>query len=388
MQAKFELTEGQRNLQELLKTFPPDSQHWNEAQNRFQFVDRILLDCLGWEHPYIEVERRDDSGGKADYILGKPVRAILEAKREAVLFDFLPTSKPGSVRKLRPLLNACKNLEQSALQVLNYCSLLGAQIAIVCNGPQLVIFQSYIPGQSPLDGECYVFNGFAAYAENFSLLWKLLSPEGVAENRAHRELTNHRNPRIPAKAFTEIGEPMKHRYRNEVQDNLRALAELLLDNVEDNPDIKDDFYRECYVPLEANNRHLLLSKNIISGRYKRVGDNGISPASLSTSVVKGKIKLADELTVEAVSARPVVVIGDVGVGKTSFFENLFSELGQEEKLKTIFIHLNLGERANSVCRHQNLFAAACSAVAQAKVQDRHRCRRLRAEIVCRRDRWV
>jgi GTPase SAR1 family protein len=45
-------------------------------------------------------------------------------------------------------------------------------------------------------------------------------------------------------------------------------------------------------------------------------------------------------------SRPIVVIGDIGVGKTSFFENLFESLEATEKSKTLFIHLNLGIKAN------------------------------------------
>ena len=141
MQAKFEMTDGRRNLREVLDGFPEDSPHWNEAQNRFQFVDKLLMECLGWAHPFVEVEQRDDAGGKADYLLGKPVKAALEAKREAVAFDLLPAAGSTTVRKLRPLVSSCKALESSVLQVLSYCTLHGAQIAIVCNGPQLVIFQ-------------------------------------------------------------------------------------------------------------------------------------------------------------------------------------------------------------------------------------------------------
>jgi GTPase SAR1 family protein len=339
------MTDGRRNLKEILASFPEESPHWNEAQNRFQFVDRLLMECLGWEHPFVEVERRDDEGGKADYLLGKPVKAALEAKREAVAFDLLPAIGSATVRKLRPLVSACERLESSVLQVLSYCTLHGAQIAIVCNGPQLIILQSHIPGQSPLDGESYVFNGFTSYEQHFPLLWRLLSPEGIGENRAYQQLSHFRNPRIPPKAFTAIAEPMGYRYRNEFQENLRTLAELLLDEVEDNQAFKDEFYRECYVPLEANNRHLLLSKSIISARYKRVGDTGSAPAVFNTTVEQGRIKLDKKIAEKTVGSRPIVVIGDVGVGKTSFFENLFSQLSSEDKQHTLFVHVNLGEQA-------------------------------------------
>jgi GTPase SAR1 family protein len=126
---------------------------------------------------------------------------------------------------------------------------------------------------------------------------------------------------------------------------MRNVASVLLDTVEDNPSVKDDFFRECYVPLEANNRHLLLSKNIISFRYKRVSDDGIAPARFGTSVADGRIQLDEAAQGVALSGQPIVVIGNVGVGKTSFFENLFGQLDPQEKQSTIYLHLDLGHKA-------------------------------------------
>jgi hypothetical protein len=79
MQALFELPHGIKKLKEIIGSFPPESPHWNEAQNRFQFIDRLLTECLGWERTYMEVEKTDELGGRADYILGHPPKAVLEA---------------------------------------------------------------------------------------------------------------------------------------------------------------------------------------------------------------------------------------------------------------------------------------------------------------------
>lgn len=349
MQAPFEMTEGRRKLEAIVSALPVDSPHWNEAQNRYQFVDRLLEECLGWEKPNIEVERSDELGGKADYILGKPIKAVLEAKRESKLFDIPPAAAGTKLRKMQPLLETSKEFSAAVKQVIPYCAIHGAQIAIVCNGPQLAIFQAMTPGESPLEGECYFFNGFSAYISDFSLLWKLLSPEGVAENRAYRDLALHRHPRIPEKASTVIPEPTKYRYRSDFQENLRSLSSLLLEEIEDNPELKSDFYKECYVPIEANNRHLLLSRNIIEARYRRAGADGVSPSAFDSVAgvdENGELRIAESISGANTGSRPIVVIGDVGVGKTSFFENLYESLNSSDKDQTYFIHLNLGIKAN------------------------------------------
>ncbi|MDV7848396.1 hypothetical protein [Pseudomonas aeruginosa] len=348
MQAPFEMTQGLLRLREIIEEFPIESPYWNEAQNRFQFIDRLLTECLGWERPNIKVELFDELGGRADYALGVPPKAILEAKKEAILFDVPPVGVGSILRKMQPLIKASKSFHDAVTQVIPYCAINGSQIAITCNGPQLAIFQAISPGFPPLEGECYFFNGFNSYIENFALLWKLLSPEGIAENHAYRDLALHRNPRIPPKASTAIVEPFKYRYRSDFQENLRSLSSLLLEEIEDNPDLKSDFYRECYIGIEANNRHLLLSKSIISSRYRRAGEDGVAPSALDEITVvgdSGSLQINDPNILSVSSSRPIVVIGDVGVGKTSFFENLFESLESGEKSETYFININLGVKA-------------------------------------------
>lgn len=348
MRAPFEMTEGMERLRKILESYPVGSEHWNEAQNRFQFVDRLLMECLGWEKPNISVEVTDELNGRADYALGRPIKAILEAKKEAIIFDIPPSSSTIVLRKLQPLTVASKQFKDAITQVIPYCAINGAQIAIICNGPQIAIFQAITPGFPPLEGECYFFNGFQAYIDHFPVLWKLLSPEGIEENHANRDLALHRNPRIPSKASTVIAEPFKYRYRNEFQENLRSLSSLLLEEIEDNPDLKSDFYKECYIGIEANNRHLLLSKNIITARYRRAGEHGVAPSALDeiTGVDhNGNLQISDPSLLGKMGSRPIVVIGDVGVGKTSFFENLFESLSGTDQANTYFININLGIKA-------------------------------------------
>lgn len=348
MRASFEMTEGMVCLRKILENYPVGSEHWNEAQNRFQFVDRLLVECLGWEKPNISVELSDEMNGRADYALGLPVKAILEAKKEAIIFDVPPSNSNIVLRKLQPLIAASKSFKDTIVQVIPYCAMRGAQVAIVCNGPQIAIFQAITPGFPPLEGECYFFNGFQSYIDNFPLLWKLLSPEGIEENHASRDLALHRNPRIPPKGSTVIAEPFRYRYRNEFQENLRSLSSLLLEEIEDNPELKSDFYKECYIGIEANNRHLLLSKNIITARYRRAGEHGVAPSALDeiTGVDhNGNLQISDPSLLGKMGSRPIVVIGDVGVGKTSFFENLFESLSSTDQANTYFININLGIKA-------------------------------------------
>lgn len=341
MQSKVELHEGHKKLQAIVADLPEESDHWNEAQNRFQFIDRMLLECIGWDHAFMEVENTDDGGGRADYLLGKPVRAVLEAKKEALGWKLPPGGKYNRPRSLESLMASCKNFSDVVRQVIPYCSIRGVPVAVVSNGKQLAIFQAITVGEPPLTGQAYIFNGISDLVSGFPFLWELLSPEGIGENRAFQKLSQLRSPRMPAKASTAIPEPFKYRYRDELQESLQAIGSLLLEEIEDNPATRKEFYEACYVPLEANNRHLLLSKNIIERRYRRAGEDASSPAPLTARSVEELVSNA----APHVGSRPIVVLGDVGVGKSSFFENLqLSTTVSSEN--SVFLKIDLGKSAN------------------------------------------
>lgn len=341
MQAKHELHTGKQTLAEILGSFPAESAHWNEAQNRFQFIDRLLIDCLGWERPNMEVEHTLERA-RADYMLGSPARAILEAKREAVRFDFPPSGKGSLTRPLKSILEASSEAKEALAQVQSYCSVRGVPIGVVCNGPQLIIFQAITVSASPFEGAAFVFDGFGDYLERFPLLWKLLSPEGLQSNYARRSLAATNFPRLPPKASQSIPEPKQYRYKDGFHENLQRLASLLLVDIEQLPEVKPSFYKECYVSTVANNRHLLLSSKVLANWYER--SDSIATGRLSIGAVdeSGQLQLDSDILTEAMSARPIVVLGDVGVGKTSFFENLFHSLEETSTENSILVHINLG----------------------------------------------
>ena len=342
-------TIGLKNLQSILSERPEDSSHWNEAQNRFQFIDELLINCLGWVKSNIEVEERGD-GGIADYSLGKPVSAILEAKKEVLVFKFPPISKNSKSTKLRNIYNFCDNAKNAIDQVFGYCSRRGVPLAIVCNGPQMIIFQTIVSGQPFLDMDCHFFDGIENYEDDFSTLWDFLSPNGLYEGIALSKLNLNRALVIPPKPSVVIANTFEKKPRNNFQENLNALCDLLLQSISGHEEIKPAFYKDCYVNLEANNRHLLLSKNIIENRYQRAAvPNNPYPLKKKIRRKYGDVPQIDidpQLLMEASTAEPVVVLGDVGVGKSSFFENMYENTFRGRDEDIYFINIDLGSEAS------------------------------------------
>jgi len=340
-------TTGKSKLTSTIRERTEDSKHWNEAQNRFQFIDVLLMDCLGWPRASIEVEKRDD-GGISDFHLGS--FAILEAKRESLDFKFPPSGGKDKITKLRNIYNFCDNAKEAIEQVFNYCARQGIPLAIVCNGPQMIIFQAIVSGQKLLDMDCLYFDGLADYERGFSKLWDYLSPAGLHDGIALSQLNVKRAQAIPPKPSVSISNVSEKRQRDQFQESLNSLCELLLQSLSNHEEVKSDFYRDCYVNLDANNRHLNLSRNLIENRYDRATTpRKPSPLKKTVRTRHGDKPIVDidpSVLMQASSAEPVVVLGDVGVGKTSFFENLYENALSVRGKDTIFLTIDLGTQAS------------------------------------------
>ncbi len=349
METNIDKSTGLKNLKTVLEERPEKSSHWNEAQNRFHFIDELIVKCLGWKKSNINVEVRGD-GGITDYELGALPYAILEAKKETLQFSFPPKAGVEKTTKLRNIYDFCSNAKSAIDQVIDYSTRRGVPLAIVCNGPQMIIFQTIVSGQSLYDMECRYFDGLKDYQNNFSKLWDFLSPEGLQESVALSALNVTKSSAIPLRPSSSIANIREVKHRNNFQENLNSICQMLLQSIANHEEVKSDFYKNCYVNLEANNRHLLLSKNIIENRYSRATapnkPNAIREKIRTKSDNSGRFEVDHHVLMESITTEPVVVLGDVGVGKTSFFENMYQDAFGGKSEEVYFLTIDLGSEAN------------------------------------------
>ncbi|MCZ6359061.1 P-loop NTPase fold protein [Vibrio parahaemolyticus] len=126
---------------------------------------------------------------------------------------------------------------------------------------------------------------------------------------------------------------------------MRQLSELFIQDVVDNPELEKDFYKKCYCESGVLNRYSLLSKNILEARYSSIFSNTEQqPSTTPVSSKKGS-NFTPEILAEALSRRPIVLIGDVGVGKTSFIKNLYHNSAYNEFKRSIYVYIDLGSNA-------------------------------------------
>ncbi|KVO00561.1 hypothetical protein WJ70_00310 [Burkholderia ubonensis] len=316
----------------------------NEAETRFHFIDVLLTDCLGWDRADIDLEKYL-RGERSDYELGSPVAVILEAKRDAVSFE-IPVRKRGELLvPIRQLMDLSDEARAAVEQVHGYCSRRGVRYAAICNGPQLIVFvATRTDGKPPLEGRAFVIDGFEQMRDEFSVIFNLMSSLGATSNKLLAYLDANGIAGIPEKISTRLPNHPSFRYQSASQNSLRMVAELLLEDIVRTDDLEQRFFRECYCESGPLAQDALISKNLLRARHAAL----FHPSEEAPAVipVKSRDKSASsDMLAESLSRRPIILLGDVGVGKTSFIKNLMLVEAEEEFKRSIYIYLDLGVNA-------------------------------------------
>ena len=340
------IDQGSKALVRLLKDIDESQLDWNEAETRFQIIDRIIVECLGWPRESLRLEQGQKGRAYSDYELGDPRCAIWEAKRQNHTFE-LPADPQRRTLKDLPSVMALDGKVSTAIQqVQEYCSARGVELAVATNGHQIIAFlATRSDGIAPLQGRCFVINGYEQLKEEFPNVWQMLSPEGIAERCLKRLLKVGEHRALPQKMSSLLTNYPQYHSPDELQTNLRSLGELLLIDFADHPEIEKEFYKQCYCAGGALSQHALVSKRMLAARYASLfGETTKAPKVEPVQTGPDKSVFTPEVMTEAVSRRPIVLIGDVGVGKTSFLKHLIHISAFEEFQKAICIYIDLGSQ--------------------------------------------
>lgn len=348
MKPTHDMATGETALNALLASMPEDTATWNEADTRHRFIDVLIHDVLGWDRAVTRLERHE-GGEYSDYELGQPPEVVIEAKRAGVSFEIPHEGTASVVRSIRSLTSMSREFKAAFEQAVSYCGRRGIQVGVVSTSSQVILFLGVRTDGVPLaEGKCLVFSNQVALSEQFHRLWQAISPAAVQQRALLKELTSITPSGVPAKLSSHIAGYPSFRYPSDSQQSLRMLSDLLIEDAPNTPEYRKRFLEECYCESGALARDALLGKNILAARYAAM----FSPAEQSPSF-KGVKKdasdrygISQEVVAEALGRRPIVIIGDVGVGKTSFIRNLIYVRAADEMRNAIFIYIDLGSQAN------------------------------------------
>jgi GTPase SAR1 family protein len=329
--------------EEFLKLEP---QKLNDANTRFKLIDGLLKDCLNWGEDDISCE--DNYKGKyTDYILSifRSV-AVVEAKKTGDYFE-LPVGKQKLFQPLKSVYKDNPNIKSAIDQVMGYCHTRSIQIGIVCNGWQIIAFianrNDSIP---PLEGNALVVPSLDVFHADFKEIWNCLSKSGIETSYLKNKLLGKSKIELPPKLSSTIHHYPGIKNRNPFQIELEIISDLVLEDVIKDKDIEKEFLLSCYCKSGALSNYSLVSKEILATRYNYLFEAGDRKASLQqVATKKGISSELVELFAESLSKRPVLLVGDVGVGKSTFIDYLRLVEAPKVFEKAISFKIDLGSRA-------------------------------------------
>ncbi|TGE27313.1 hypothetical protein [Hymenobacter metallicola] len=339
--------QSRSNMEKLDALCSASDHERNEDTTRIQMIDALLLECLGWSRENLITEE-SYQGKYADYILTihRPV-AILEAKREGDYFTLPIGITNNNIYSLKTLCKDNKNLKDALEQVSGYCQKRGVEVGIVCNGWQLVIFvANRIDGVPPLEGNAIVFASTQVMLNNFQLLWNVLSKPGLESRYVINTLVGNQVQSLPAKLSSTINNYPGVKNRNPFQMDMQIISDLVLEDVIREKEVESRFLKACYCKSGPLSQFAMVSKEILTTRYKYIFEKEEQAGYVEPVVTKNGIsKDLSDIVANSLSRRPVLLLGDVGVGKTSFINNLIKVEAKAVFDNALTFKINLGAQA-------------------------------------------
>ena len=112
-----------------------------ETDTRFQIVDRMLVEVLGWLHSDISTERRAGKG-YLDYLirLFERNKIVIEAKRGSTILIDSISEKQEKYKLSGPVLKSSK---EGVIQAREYCVSKSVRYAVLTSGYSMGIFLGY-----------------------------------------------------------------------------------------------------------------------------------------------------------------------------------------------------------------------------------------------------
>jgi GTPase SAR1 family protein len=331
-----------RNLEELATRYQKADR--NEATTRLQVIDRLFLDCLAWSADDITSEE-SYNGDYADYTFTLPRKIlIVEAKKEGNYFD-LPAQKTRIQYSLTSLSRDFPNVKSAVEQAARYCQQRGVPFGAVANGHQIIAFvANRSDGLPPLEGKALVFPSFDLMLKEFPTFWDALSKPGIEEKRIQSLLIGDLLPELPPKLSATISDYPGNKQRNILQTDLQIVSELVVEDLARARDLETRFLQECYCQSGALSQHALSSKAVLQARYATLFDSE-SPGLNVIPAVNKSGEISSDLLADSFSRRPILLLGDVGVGKTTFVRHLINVEAASLFENALTLYIDLGSQA-------------------------------------------
>jgi len=308
----------------------------SESDTRSKLIDYILIECMGWaESDITREERCIESGTFLDYKISTNMPIIIvEAKTSSEPLE-LPVASQQREYKIGGVLKKCKNTIAAMVQARDYAISKGVTFCCVTNGLQFIFFRSQNQqGVEWVEHKAIVFRDLQDVEQDFDLFCLHLSKSAAEKGKLQQSLklsvekdggqkfktldTSHlnkprkvdRNPLFPI-----IGEVVRRVFQDLASED--AESEVLEHCYVESPKKSDK--KRPYIDQPTS--ELTVSKKEAGEFQRRI------TAALASS--------------QQAHTEVVLLLGSVGVGKSTFIQRFRKVLAAKEiEENGIWLYLN------------------------------------------------
>ena len=298
----------------------------SEADTRCELIDRVL-EVLGWPAGGFAREVSTGTGDFVDYELPRkaPAAMVLEAKRSGATFALDPDSlekgpRTRALSTLRP--SGGQTFRDALKQASGYSNDRGIPYACVTNGYQWVFFRGLSSeSQKWTDGRAVVFPSAESVLANLDTFKLCIAPEHINSSQLARLLSHPTSAELPA-----ARRPIDYLTFRVTKPSTSQLS------------LRQEIGRQLFAQIHGGDRSAMLESCYVEPGVLPDFDSSLRRLLADTL---GKLEGVDEteeggtskfvnrlkeLEYRGALKSPVLVVGNVGVGKTTFLHKALSEL--------------------------------------------------------------
>lgn len=297
----------------------------NESETRCELIDQVLT-AVGWESGSFSREIATGTGDYVDYEVPRTAPIlVIEAKRSGTTFALDETRlETGRTRALQTLMrNGGQSLRDALKQAAGYCNDRAIPYACVTNGYQWLFFRG-LSSETHVwhTGRAIIFPSADELIANFDDFLACIAPHKVASSELPRLLARPTGQEIPRSTIPLDNLTLRRKSPPKaVLDIRRSIGEQFFAQIHGSDRAK--MLAGCYVEPggrpEFNRSLQRLLEDTISTEF--LGDDEFYEGNTKDFTDK-----LQRLDIEGSLRYPILVVGNVGVGKTTFLYRTLATL--------------------------------------------------------------
>lgn len=308
----------------------------SETDARFQLIDRLLVDVLGWRRDGIRTEPPTESG-YIDYLLSSGGRSlfVVEAKRTG---KTLVSTKLTDHRFYKVGGAALRDAQEGLAQAARYCSSRSVPYAALTNGLTWIGFRAVrVDGIEYLDGVAAVFPDLEAINSRFAEFYDLFSQEGVRLRLYSVYLDREEGSALSSVDPLVSVVPPSDIYLMRKSDLARDMEQL---------------FNEFFKTLTGDSDQELLTHCFVESPESHEADRSLEKITRElvnyVQTIRGEagyeLRREIETSFETKRGQVVLIVGNKGAGKTTFVERFFKfKLDRGLREKCLVLKIDLAE---------------------------------------------